>query len=101
MREALDPEAVEKAQHWEGKCGTVLMIIEGNVHIFDSLRSFYEELLENDAISFQEQCHSEIREFARFLKNLSANSNRHAARVKRLLKSASDKRTLVGHRNLN
>ncbi|KFY78085.1 hypothetical protein V498_09195 [Pseudogymnoascus sp. VKM F-4517 (FW-2822)] len=82
-------------QIYEDKASHVAMILEANSYVLESLRTYYNGLLNNSDFAIRHSCREEISSFCSQIDNMVQNSKMEIARAKVLIQIASARRDLI------
>lgn len=71
------------------------MVLEANSYVLESLRTYYEALLDNSDFGIGDLCRKEILSFSSKINNMIQNSKMEIARAKILVQITSSRKALV------
>ena len=91
------PYDIQDLQYWQDKVNEVVMVLEANSDVLDSLRSYYLGLreLKDFPQELKEGCDEDISAFASHVQDLLQNLKMEIARAKLLAGIISDRKGLV------
>jgi hypothetical protein len=95
VRREYEPQDLQTVEHYEEKANEAIMILEANVEVMKSLRTFYEKLTSNNAFSMTGACGDDINTFLTQLDDMMYELNTHISRAKLLVRIATNRKGLV------
>ncbi|KAJ4379240.1 hypothetical protein N0V86_005285 [Didymella sp. IMI 355093] len=96
-RKTYSSEDLQLVQVYEDKVSEVIMILEANNEVMQSLAGFYSNLMKNDDLdqNLRKQCAEDVREFTAQVTDMMYDSNMQIRRAKLLVKLTADRKALV------
>lgn len=96
-RKTYTSEDLQLVQVYEDKVSEVILILEANNEVMQSLAGFYINLMTNADLdlALRKQCADDVREFAAQIKDMIYDSNMQIRRAKLLVKLTADRKALV------
>lgn len=73
------------------------MVLEANSYVLESLRTYYNALLDNSSFGIGDLCREEILSFSSQIDNMIQNSKMEIARAKVLVQITSSRKALVSN----
>lgn len=96
-RKTYTSEDLQLVQVYEDKVSEVILILEANNEVMQSLADFYANLMTNDDLdlALRKQCTDDVRDFTAQIKDMMYDSNMQIQRAKLLVKLTADRKALV------
>lgn len=90
-------EDLQVIQMYEDKVNEIIMILEANNDIMQSIASFYTNLMKNDDFDavLKRACMEDVREFAMQVGDMIYDANMQIRRARLLVKITTDRKSLV------
>lgn len=97
LRKKYTPEDLQNVQDLEEKISEVIMVLEANNDIMQSLSGFYVKLMNNADLNgaIKKHCADHVREFAAEVGDLMYDASMQLRRAKLLVKITADRKGLV------
>ncbi|KAL8946446.1 MAG: hypothetical protein Q9222_007161 [Ikaeria aurantiellina] len=89
------PADFQSVQSYQDKINEAIMILEANRSVLESLKNFYEALLQNDEFPLRIVCRQNILSFIKQMDEMIQDSKMQDSRASLLLRITSDRKDLV------
>lgn len=94
-RREYKPEDLQRVQQFEEKANEATTVLEGNMHVLTSLRSYYQELQSDQDFPLRTSCAPDIKTFVTQVNDAIYETQMQVSRAKLLLRIISDRKSLV------
>lgn len=89
------PDDLQGVQRYEDETNQVVMVLEANADVLESLRTYYKALLDNSEFGLRHSCREDVLSFAMQIDNMIYDSKMQVARAKVLVRITSDRKSLI------
>jgi len=95
VRREYKPQDLQTVEHYEEKTNEAIMILEANIEVMKSLRTFYEKMSVNVAFPLTATCGNDVATFATQIEDMIYELTTHTSRAKLLVRIATNRKGLI------